>query len=139
MPDTGMTNYNIHYTQLLVWVNRLYALTESGIWYRPLSEFGTTGVNDAGNSLPTRFSLSQNYPNPFNPTTVISYSLPATERVSLKVYDLLGREVANLVDGLAQAGAHQVSFDASRLSSGIYFYTLHAGPFVASKKLILLK
>ncbi len=139
MPDTGMTNYNIHYTQLLVWGNRLYALTESGVWYRPLNQFGTTSVNDASNALPARFSLSQNYPNPFNPTTVVSYQLPVTSRVTLKVYDVLGREVASLVDAEKNAGIHSVTFDGNSLSSGVYFYRLQAGNFSDIKKLMLVK
>ena len=139
MPDTGMTGYNIHYTQLLVWGNRLYALTESGIWYRPLNQFGATGVNDASNALPARFSLSQNYPNPFNPTTTIQFSISELSIVNLKVFDVLGREVATLVNGRMEAGVHQVSFDASRLASGIYFYQLQAGSFSQTKKLMLLK
>ena len=88
---------------------------------------------------PAGFMLAQNYPNPFNPTTVISYSLPSAGRINLRVYDLLGREVATLVDGQTEAGVHEVSFDASRLPSGTYFYQLRAGSLVASKKLVYLK
>lgn len=93
---------------------------------------------DAG-STPRIFSLSQNYPNPFNPTTTISYQLPTKSMVSLKIYDLLGREATTLVHGRMDAGAHQVSFDASKLASGTYFYSIQAENFTATKKMVLLK
>ncbi len=99
---------------------------------------------DAG--LPRNFELGQNYPNPFNPTTVISYQLPVPSEVSLKVYDLLGREVATLVNQRQEAGRYQALFNAARLSSGVYFYRLsvgssssQAGIFVETKKMILMK
>lgn len=85
------------------------------------------------------FSLGQNYPNPFNPSTVISYTLPREEDVSLKIYDLMGREVANLVDGKQGAGSYNVEFDASGLASGMYIYKLVAGEFNSAKKMALLK
>jgi hypothetical protein len=88
---------------------------------------------------PDKFSLSQNYPNPFNPSTVISYQLPASGNVTLKVYDLLGREVATLVNEEKPAGSYEVSFDASQLSSGVYIYRLTAGNFSATNKMTLLK
>ena len=88
---------------------------------------------------PSTYSLFQNYPNPFNPTTTISFSTPERGRLSLKVFDILGREVATLANGQMEAGVHQVSFDASKLSSGVYFYRLTAGSFVSTKKLVLLK
>jgi hypothetical protein len=88
---------------------------------------------------PLAFALGQNYPNPFNPTTRISFQLAAVGKVSLKIYDLLGREVETLVDGEMNAGFHLIVFDASRLSSGIYFYRLSAGEYAATKKLVLLK
>ena len=88
---------------------------------------------------PNRFTLSQNYPNPFNPTTAISYQLPAVSYVTLKVYDLLGREVATLVNEVKQAGSYSANWDASRLSSGVYFYQLEAGQFRETKRMILMK
>lgn len=108
------------------------------VWRISLSNL-PTGVSKEEDNTPANFNLDQNYPNPFNPTTVISYQLPSASRVSLKVYDLVGRQVATLVNGQMEAGVHQVSFDASRLASGVYFYQLQAGSFVASKKLVLLK
>ncbi len=88
---------------------------------------------------PTKYYLSQNYPNPFNPTTTIEFSTPERGHVSLKVYDVLGNEVATLVNGWMESTNHQVIFDASKLASGIYYYTLSAGNFTSTKKLILLK
>ena len=95
----------------------------------------------AGNKtgVVTSYSLNQNYPNPFNPSTVISYTVPKSQFVSLKVYNLLGQLVSTLVNTQQNAGSYQVTFNASRLSSGIYFYTINAGNFNSVKKMILLK
>ena len=90
-------------------------------------------------NAPADFVLNQNYPNPFNPSTVISYQLPVSGNVTLKVYDVLGNEVATLVNDEKPAGKYEIRFDASLLSSGIYFYTLKAGSFIETKKLMLLK
>lgn len=88
---------------------------------------------------PNSSTLSQNFPNPFNGSTTISYTIPVDERVTLKVFDLLGREVVSLVDGRVEAGSHAVTLDASRLASGLYFYRLTAGKFTDVKKLVLMK
>jgi photosystem II stability/assembly factor-like uncharacterized protein len=98
-----------------------------------------TAVENAKNAVPTGFVLEQNYPNPFNPTTKISYSVPKTSFVELKVYDLLGRAVATLVNSEQAVGTHSVSFDARGLSSGVYLYTMKAGDFTATKSLLLVK
>jgi carboxypeptidase D len=87
----------------------------------------------------TLFSLMQNYPNPFNPTTVISYQLPANCLVSLKVFDLLGRETATLVQEEQKTGRYEVSLDGSHLASGVYFYRLQAGLHSETKKLFLIR
>ncbi|MDR3665634.1 MAG: T9SS type A sorting domain-containing protein [Ignavibacteriaceae bacterium] len=97
-----------------------------------------TGVNDPIQTVRS-FNLSQNYPNPFNPSTKIDYSLSAKSNVSLKIYDMLGREVANLVNATQEAGNHSINFNASKLASGMYVYTLRSGNNVMSKKLMLLK
>jgi hypothetical protein len=88
---------------------------------------------------PLVFSLSQNYPNPFNPTTVIGYTLPRNEEVVLKVYDILGREVARLVNEHETAGTHSVKFDGSNLASGVYFYRIQAGNLNSIRKMLLTK
>jgi photosystem II stability/assembly factor-like uncharacterized protein len=88
---------------------------------------------------PKNFILKQNYPNPFNPNTTIEYSIPEQVHVTIKIYDLLGREVTTLVNEEKQAGSYKVNFSAEHLGSGVYFYRLEAGGFAASKKLLLLK
>lgn len=88
---------------------------------------------------PTEYILFQNYPNPFNPVTTISYSIPKISQVELEVYDIVGREIAILVNEIKDQGNYKVTFDASKLNSGIYFYTIKAGDFVSTKKLIVLK
>ncbi len=98
-----------------------------------------SAVDEAGNPVPEVYSLSQNYPNPFNPRTTIEYSIPMSGQVSLGVYDLLGREVAQLVDEEQSAGGHRVDFDGSDLSSGVYLYRLQAGDFSEVRSLVLLK
>ncbi len=97
------------------------------------------GVGSDDNRVSRAFALEQNYPNPFNPSTAISYQLPAKSFVTLKVYDMLGREVATLVNGFAQAGSHSVRFDAGGLASGVYFTRLQAGRFVQVRKMLLVK
>lgn len=89
--------------------------------------------------VPNKFELSQNYPNPFNPTTTISYEIAKETIVSLKVYDVIGNEIATLVNETKPAGSYQVVFDAANLSNGVYFYKIQAGNFTATKKLILMK
>jgi hypothetical protein len=98
-----------------------------------------TDVDENNTLLPTEFSLSQNYPNPFNPSTSIQYAINSRQLVTLKVYDILGSEVATLVNQEQSVGNYKVDFNASHLSSGVYFYQLKAGEFVQSKKMILIK
>ncbi len=99
-----------------------------------------TGVHNISNSqLPDRYSLAQNYPNPFNPTTKIKFALPKAGLVSLKVYDMLGREVQSLVNQQLNAGEFIADFDGANLSSDTYFYRLQVGDFVEIKKMVLLK
>lgn len=98
-----------------------------------------TSVGFLGNYIPENFSLSQNYPNPFNPKTIINYQLSMINYVQLKVYDALGKEIAVLVNEKQSPGSYGVEFDGSGLASGIYFYTLSAGNFSETKRMILLK
>ena len=118
----------------------LFAGTKSsGVWKRPHIEMFTS-VSSPDNSIPARFKLEQNYPNPFNPTTTINFTLAKNGKVSLKVFDILGREVATLVNEELKAGVlHQATFNASRLASGLYFYRLDAGSHSLVKKLVLMK
>jgi hypothetical protein len=98
-----------------------------------------TGVEVVGGTIPTKYSLTQNYPNPFNPTTNINFTLPKAGNVTLKVYDIMGREIATLVNGYQAAQTYHVQFDGSSLASGVYFYTLHTDNFTQTKKMILMK
>jgi hypothetical protein len=104
----------------------------------PIWRFRTslTGLEE---SVPWQFGVSQNYPNPFNPSTIIKFELPSASLVSLTVYDILGREVSVLVNEKKDAGTHEMKFDGSGLSSGMYFYRIQAGDFVTTKRLLLLK
>jgi len=97
-----------------------------------------TAVNEPPHG-PTSFTLSQNYPNPFNPTTTISYDIPKLSYVTLVVYDILGRQVEELVNGEKTSGSYQAVFNASNLPSGVYFYRLQAGAYHDTKKLLLIK
>jgi hypothetical protein len=90
-------------------------------------------------TVPKEFSLSQNYPNPFNPSTTINFSISQTEKVNLKIYDVLGREVATLVNEQKAPGNYEVKFNAGNFASGMYLYRLQAGDFVQTKKMILMK
>ncbi len=100
----------------------------------------TTSVSSTPNQQPQQFNLFQNHPNPFNPATTIRYSLASAQHVTLKVFDILGREVATLVNGLKAAGAYEVKFNASQLSnSGVYVYQLKAGEFVLTRKMLIVR
>jgi len=94
---------------------------------------------EAAIDKPTVFSLAQNYPNPFNPATKISYQIPADNLVTLKIFDVLGKEAATLINADQTAGSYEVTFNAANLPSGVYFYKIEAGSFVSVKKLLLMK
>ncbi len=98
-----------------------------------------TGVQEIEGTVPTAYALSQNYPNPFNPTTTINFAIPKSGMVTLKVYDILGQEVATLLNEYKEASAYNVTFDASKLTSGMYIYTITSGEFVSTKKMMLVK
>jgi hypothetical protein len=91
------------------------------------------------NALPAEYTLHQNYPNPFNPSTTISFSLPYSAGASLRVFDMLGREVATLVNGYTTSGTHEIQFNATNLASGVYFYKLTSGNFTKVNKMMLTK
>lgn len=113
---------------------------DADLWIKALLDF-PQDVQYGENFYPQTFNLSQNYPNPFNPGTIISYYIPYNEFVTLKIYDVLGNEVATLVNENQQTGIHHYTFNASNYSitSGIYFYRLQAGFFSETKKMILLR
>jgi len=116
---------------------RMYAL-HGGFRLNWMQFSLSTGVEEHA-SAPQRFQLFPNYPNPFNPSTTIKYQVPKTSLVTLRVFDILGREIAFLVNEEKPAGTYNIQWDASTRSSGVYFYRLHAGSFIETKKMILLK
>jgi hypothetical protein len=116
----------------------LFAGTQGGVWRIPLADIATS-VNDHRSQLPAQYALYQNFPNPFNPSTVIRYQMPVNSRATLKVYDVLGRKIATLVDGEQSAGTHSVMFNAAGISSGTYFYRFQAGMYGETKKFTVLK
>ncbi len=125
------------------YVDKLSDIASSKLYYR-LKQIDFLGSIEYSNIVevevaPSVFSLSQNYPNPFNPSTTINYQLPVNSFVTLKVYDVLGNEVAALVNEQKPAGEYEVEFNASELVSGVYFYTLRAGDYVSTKKTVLLR
>ena len=119
------------------------ALQTSGTDGMPLGDLNwftnITGIKELSNVVPVKFELSQNYPNPFNPTTTINYAMPKSGFTSLKVYNILGQEVATLYQGFQKAGSYKIDFNASNLASGIYLYRLQVGDFNLTKKMILMK
>lgn len=109
-----------------------------GVWRRPISEM-LTAVKDNPHDIPNRFELMQNYPNPFNPSTIITYQLPTSCMVSIRVFDILGREVETLVNDRQNPGVHSVNFSSTNLPSGVYLYQLQAGTYHDAKTMLLLK
>jgi hypothetical protein len=99
----------------------------------------TASAVEVSAHIPAEFRLYQNYPNPFNPATTIRFDLPRASAVTLRIFDLLGRKVLTLVDETRSAGSYSVTFDGSRLASGIYLCRLQAGAFATTKKMVLLK
>jgi hypothetical protein len=122
------------------------SVSQAGNYYYRLKQIDYDGsykyssIVQAGVNLPFIFTLDQNYPNPFNPSTKIQYNLPENSFVSLKVYNTIGQEVAALVNNVVLPGSHEITFDASKLNSGVYFYTLKSGNnFVQTRKMIIMK
>jgi hypothetical protein len=134
--NTGLTNTTVW--ALAISGMDLFAGTEGGVWRRPLSEM-ITSVKELHTSVPEGYTLQQNYPNPFNPSTTIRFSLPKSGYVTLKVYNILGREVETLVDGVRAAGSCSVEWTPSSLASGVYLYRIEAGAFSVVKRLLLLR
>jgi hypothetical protein len=141
--NAGMNLWEREIFALAVVDTVLFGAGNHGIWSRPISNLlagvpeDVDAVEAPADRLPLAFALAQNYPNPFNATTRISYAVPAGGRVTLAVYDLLGREVSMLVDAFVSPGTHEVTFDGHSLSSGVYLYRLRVGGHVFTKKLLL--
>jgi len=124
-------------TQARIKISDLSLASISDISDEPFRINFVVGVEES--DIITDYKLTQNYPNPFNPTTTLKYQLPASSKVTLKVYDVLGNEVATLLNEEKEAGTYEVMFEASNYSSGVYFYRLQAGSFVETKKMVLMK
>ncbi len=132
---TEVTNYTFE--------DNISDLKKTNIYYR-LKQIDYNGEFDYSDEVevvnfPDVYSLEQNYPNPFNPSTIIKFNLANAGFTSLKIYNVLGKEVANILNGELEAGPHQVSFDASNLPSGVYMYTVSSGSFTESRKMMFLK
>jgi len=134
--DSVSSRYNI--SSLASNKKYLFAGTQMGGWRIPVTSL-ITSIKHENVQAPSSFYISQNYPNPFNPSTTIKYQLSAFSYVTLKVYNVLGKEVKILVDGYKERGNYTVNFDAGNLASGVYFYQMKAGNFTSTKKLLLLK
>jgi hypothetical protein len=111
------------------------------IYYKRDPIGNTIGIKNISSEIPSSYSLSQNYPNPFNPVTKIKFDISANSvgQTFLSVYDLLGREVATLVNEQLQPGTYEVTFDGSNLPSGVYFYRLSSGNYIETKKMLMIK
>ncbi len=132
--NLSQTTYNYHGVSL--W--EYNQIRHSYVWDEYKAAWQVTLISDEPNA-PVRYNLSQNYPNPFNPTTTINYTVPKNNFVTIKVYDILGNEVTTLVNEEKNTGDYSVEFNGSNLASGIYFYSMHAGNYIETKKLILMK
>ena len=134
-------DWNVHYQATMG--PGCQSFTDNAPVYRVFEiyqKITVTGIKEITGNIPDAFSLYQNYPNPFNPSTSIKFDVLNNSNITLKVYDVMGREIATLIDNEAVSpGTKEIDFDASDLSSGIYFYTLTAGDFKATKKMMLLK
>jgi len=139
----GITLWGYRYGEM--WQTTCFLINSDNTWRPALTwmaqyvKENPLGVETASSNLPTKYELDQNYPNPFNPTTNIRYSIVKTAKVTLKVYDILGREVKTLVNKEQTPGHYTVTFNAANLASGVYFYRISTGAFTATKKLMLLK
>jgi hypothetical protein len=135
--STGMNH--IYVSSLFVSGSYLYASTSNGLMKRPLSEITSVEFGPSKGEIPKAYTLAQNYPNPFNPETTIRFGIPQTGFISLKIFNILGEEIATLISENLKPGIYSVHWNATPFASGIYFYQLRAGSYSETKKLILLK
>jgi hypothetical protein len=135
--NSGLTNISVY--ALAVSGTNLFAGPDGGgVWRRPLSDI-ITSIHITSSELPSEFFLRQNYPNPFNPTTTIKFQITISKFVKLSVFDMLGHEVATLMNEQLKPGMYEVEWDGTGYSSGTYYYKLFAGDYVETKKMILMK
>ena len=135
MPGGQITTFAVNPTS-----GEVFAVSDgNGVFRKSFAKTATSNEGTDGDELPAGYLLEQNYPNPFNPRTTIQYGLPAPGEVRLTVYDVVGREVAVLVEGVVDAGVHQIDFDAGLLPSGVYFYRLDTPARTLNRTMILLK
>jgi hypothetical protein len=136
IPMTGPNKFVQPYTAVVDHFTKdvTKANTEYELW-----PAGLTGVTNLNTGIPVKYSLEQNYPNPFNPTTKIKFQIPSEGVVKLKIFNILGQEVATLVNEQMKAGSYSVDFNASKISSGVYIYRIETGTFTSVKKMMLLK
>lgn len=137
-PSNNSANYNGCWGVYMFPSGKIIASDRQTGLYVLRTSFSITGVNPNEN-VPSSYKLSQNYPNPFNPTTKINYEIPKGQHVKILVYDATGRQVAILADEFKQAGSYSVSYDAGRLASGVYYYSLEAGDYKETRKMVLIK
>jgi hypothetical protein len=142
-----LENYLDTNLRLITGDARSVVFTTGGTWFSSRALTGelryvvstTTGITNLNTGIPEGFKLSQNYPNPFNPSTNIKFDIPENNNVTLKVYNVHGQEVAVLANGEYTAGSYMVNWNATGIASGVYFYTIQAGSFTQTKKLLLVK
>lgn len=136
--NTGITASG---NQIVSHGNKMYAATTGsttgGVWI--YTDTTLTSVTPVSTGIPENFELKQNYPNPFNPVTKIEFSVPVAEFITLKIFDIMGREIRTLVNEKLQPGTYEKSFDGSQLTSGVYFYKIAIGDFVSTKKMLLVR
>jgi hypothetical protein len=146
--DAGFSEYTIDLSKNSAWNGRIEQLrldpvssvTSGTVEIQQIKLLtAVTAVNNENINLPRSYSLSQNYPNPFNPTTQIKYSVPQSGMVNISVYNILGQEVARLVNQVQKAGYYNITFDASKLASGVYLYKILSGNYSQTRKMMLLK
>jgi hypothetical protein len=133
-----LNNATVNFTGISFFSNDTgYAVSSEGFMYRTINSGGVIGI--INNALPEKFELKQNYPNPFNPVTQIEYSLLKSGVINLSVYDITGKFIRTLVKEYQEFGTYKISFDASGMASGIYFYKLETNGYSEMRKLLLIK